>query len=338
MPNRMPRAAGEAKPHRSRLLFVGLPVFSVFAAFGIIVWLAYQEDARVPLGEPPLITAIAAPYKVAPDDPGGREVPDQGEINRLLRDGPDTTASERVLPLPEEPRRPVVTAALPEPDEMSPAEDEAASEATVSAVDEDARREAETALARLLADVGPAGARAGREAAAEPSAAPGEAPAVVPAMRRRESATTTAPATVLGDPPRVETPLEGPSREADEALARLLAEIAGEPETSEAVDTAPAVAALAPAGSATRQRSGDSSYRVQLAAVREQDDAGRAWEDLVDKLGPLVADYEPFYERAETANGVFYRIQLGPFASEQSAERLCVEVQRQNASCFVVSP
>jgi cell division septation protein DedD len=158
---------------------------------------------------------------------------------------------------------------------------------------------------------------------------------VVPAIR---PATKTAPTTVLGDPRPAAAPVEGPSREADEALARLLAEIAGVPETSGAGSTPPgSVAALAPARSATRPSSGPS-YRVQLAAVREQDDAGRAWKDLAERLGPLVADYEPFYERAETSNGVFTRIQLGPFASEEAADRLCVEVQRQNASCFVVSP
>ena len=48
------------KPGRSRLLWVGLPVVTVFAVFVAIVWLAYQENARVPAGEPPLIRAIAA--------------------------------------------------------------------------------------------------------------------------------------------------------------------------------------------------------------------------------------------------------------------------------------
>jgi cell division septation protein DedD len=338
MPDRMPRAAGEAKPRRSRLLLVGVPVFSVFAAFGIIVWLAYQEDARVPLGEPPLITAIATPYKIAPDDPGGRQVPDQGEINRLLRDGPEPLRSERVLPLPEEPRRPVVTVTPPEPDEETPVVGEATPPTTPgsgerAAEDADARREAETALARLLADVGPAGTPTVGEAA-EPAVAAEAEPVVVPAIR---PATKTAPTTVLGDPPPAAAPVEGPSREADEALARLLAEIASVSETGEAVGTPPGTVA-APARASTGQPPGGSRYRVQLAAVREQDDAGRAWKDLADRLGPLVADYEPFYERAETSNGVFTRIQLGPFASEQAADRLCVEVQRQNASCFVVSP
>jgi hypothetical protein len=57
----MPRAAGQVTPRRSRLLWVGLPVFSVFAAFGVIVWLAYQDNARVPIGDPPLIKASTAP-------------------------------------------------------------------------------------------------------------------------------------------------------------------------------------------------------------------------------------------------------------------------------------
>ena len=35
-------------------------------------------------------------------------------------------------------------------------------------------------------------------------------------------------------------------------------------------------------------------------------------------------------------NGVFYRVQIGPFASLQEAEALCDELKRRNASCFVI--
>jgi len=324
MPGRMPRAAGEAKPRRSRLLVVGLPVFSVFAAFAIIVWIAYQEDPRVPIGEPPLIKAIAGPYKVAPDDPGGRQFADQGEINRLLRDEPESAGPERVLPLPEEPRRPVVTETLEQPmtqEPVAPAEE-------IQAADEDALREAETALARLLADVGPAAAPDQLSPTTEQATGTTSGTTVpVPAMRPSEPA----------------APVEGPSSEADEALNQLLAELAVDPTaTSGRAGSAGAppatVAAIAPTDRTAGQGPIEGSYRVQLAAVREQDDLSQAWGKLVEHLGGLVAEYEPHYERAETANGVFYRIQLGPFASEQSAERMCAEIQRQNASCFVVIP
>jgi len=345
----MPRAAGEAKPRRSRLLWVGLPVVTVFAVFGGIVWLAYQENARVPTGEPPLIKAVAAPYKLAPDDPGGREVADQGSINELLRDEPRPAQPERVLPLPEEPRAPVIVAAPPASDPAR--EDAPPAGGTAQAVPQgeppsapgvpDAVQEAQAALGRLLADVGPTEPPAEQPATAQP--APTRDPVVaVPAMRPAAAPLTTAPTTVRREAPQVAAPVDAPSQEADAALNRLLAEVAGVPAETAAEPQAPsspprAVAAMAPARPVAARSMGPG-YRVQLAAVREQDDVQRAWSDLVNRLGSLVADQEPYYERAETANGVFYRIQLGPFASEGDADRLCSEVQQRNASCFVVLP
>jgi hypothetical protein len=362
VPDRMPRAAGEVTPRRSRLLWVGLPVFTVFAVFGVVVWLGYQENARVPTGEPPLIRAVAAPYKLAPDDPGGRQVADQGEINDLLRDEPRPAQPERVLPLPEEPRAPIVSALPRSPAAPVDAGEEpvALADATAgapqgepspapraSAPDQGAAtQEAEAALARLLADVGPAEAAersAAEQPAVEPSAAPAPGAVVAdPATRPASPPSTTAPTIVRREGPQVAAPVDAPSREADAALTRLLAEVAGvpadaapEPPPAPASPPSGAVAAIAPDDAG---RAVGPGFRVQLAAVREQDDARRAWAGLVDRLGPLVADHQPVYQRADTVNGVFYRIQLGPFASEQAADRLCTEVQRRNASCFVVAP
>jgi sporulation related protein len=348
------------KPGRSRLLWVGLPVITVFTVFVAIVWLAYQENARVPAGEPPLIRAIAAPYKRAPDDPGGRQVADQGAINQLLRDDPGPAQPERVLPLPEEPRTPIIGApsrgetappAAVDSGEVPPTTagvsatpPDTPAQSAGTADDADATREAEAALARLLANVGPS---AEQPAAAERSTPATPDPVVdVPATRPDPPPSTTAPTIVRRDAPPAPASVDAPSREADEALTRLLAEVAGlpadvSPESPErpqaaAAERPQAVAAIAPADPVESPRTMGPGFRVQLAAVRAQDDARRAWADLAGRLGSLVADYEPFYERAETVNGVFYRIQLGPFASEQTADRLCVEVQRRNASCFVV--
>lgn len=78
-------------------------------------------------------------------------------------------------------------------------------------------------------------------------------------------------------------------------------------------------------------------FRVQLAAVRAEEDAQRAWELFQQQLGPFIAGLKPFFERAETSNGVFYRVQIGPFGETADADRLCVELKKQSASCFVVS-
>ena len=117
----------------------------------------------MPIGEPPLIRAVAAPYKLAPDDPGGREVADQGEINELLRDEPATGPARaraaaaggaaradhprRAGRCRRRSRRAAATAGTPR-GEPAPAQGARAPG--------DATQEAEAALARLLADVGPA--------------------------------------------------------------------------------------------------------------------------------------------------------------------------------------
>jgi SPOR domain len=84
------------------------------------------------------------------------------------------------------------------------------------------------------------------------------------------------------------------------------------------------------------QGASDPGYRVQLAAVRESADAQRAWDLFMLDLGPVLSRYQPYFERANTANGIFYRVQIGSFASAESAESVCDELKRRNASCFVV--
>lgn len=91
------------------------------------------------------------------------------------------------------------------------------------------------------------------------------------------------------------------------------------------------------AASPTFRATANGRYRVQLAAVRAEDDAKRAWELFQQQLGPFISGLQPFFERAETSNGVFYRVQVGPFGETVEADRLCIELKKQAASCFVVS-
>ena len=82
----------------------------------------------------------------------------------------------------------------------------------------------------------------------------------------------------------------------------------------------------------------DGSYRIQLAAVRDEADARRAWDLLQVDLGPVLGGLERFIERADTANGVFYRVQIGPFTSLHDAEAMCDRLKERQASCFVIRP
>lgn len=91
------------------------------------------------------------------------------------------------------------------------------------------------------------------------------------------------------------------------------------------------------AASPVFQTAAEGRFRVQLAAVRDEKDAQRAWNIFQEQIGPFVAGLEPFFERADTSNGVFYRLQVGPFGEDGEANRLCVELKKQDVSCFVVS-
>ncbi len=93
------------------------------------------------------------------------------------------------------------------------------------------------------------------------------------------------------------------------------------------------LAALAPSFEAAS----NGRFRVQLAAVRAEEDAKRAWSVLQEQFSSYIGGLQPFFERAETSNGIFYRLQVGPFAESAEADRLCIELKKQDASCFVVS-
>lgn len=78
------------------------------AAFGIGIWFAYDQGVkRGASGAPPLVRAEPGPAKVAPENPGGMQVPNQDkQIYERIGGNDGQTASsqvERLLPPPERP-------------------------------------------------------------------------------------------------------------------------------------------------------------------------------------------------------------------------------------------
>jgi cell division septation protein DedD len=106
-----------------------------------------------------------------------------------------------------------------------------------------------------------------------------------------------------------------------------------EPPSAKAVGIA-IVPAIASGSSSIAALGG--SYRIQLAAAREEVNARRAWDLVREDLGPVLSGMQPFIERAETASGVFYRVQIGPVDNLDEAEARCDEIKRHNARCFVI--
>ena len=88
-----------------RAITAGIALAAV-AVFGVGIWFAYDQGVkRGASGAPPLIRADQSPAKVAPDNPGGMQVPNQDKqiFERLGGNQPQNGQVERLLPPPERP-------------------------------------------------------------------------------------------------------------------------------------------------------------------------------------------------------------------------------------------
>jgi hypothetical protein len=220
--------------------------------------------------------------------------------------------------------------------------------ASLQPATDESRQEAEAALDRLLAEV--TGLSEGTDAPGASAAAPGadQGAIEVPPEREERPASEPATTTAAAPTPGRAAPAAPPAKPASAAPAAT-AGTSAEVRPAGALTSAPVSEAQAPARpTATAALSGagapispppvvpDGEFRIQLAAVRGEADARRAWNLFMADLGPVLSTVEPIFERAETANGVFYRVQIGPFASQETAESLCEQLKQRNASCFVI--
>lgn len=112
-------AGGTGIRSPKRLITAGIALGAV-AAFGIGIWFAYDQGVkRGASGAPPLIRADQTPTKVAPENPGGMQVPNQDK--QIYERLPGNTAqapagqTERLLPPPERPSAAPTQPGAPQP-------------------------------------------------------------------------------------------------------------------------------------------------------------------------------------------------------------------------------
>ncbi len=81
----------------------------------------------------------------------------------------------------------------------------------------------------------------------------------------------------------------------------------------------------------------DTVYRVQLAAVRDHDQALALWNSLnktdADLLGSLRPDVSP---RTTRRSKIIYRLRAGPLNSKTDAEVLCSALKSRKLDCLVI--
>lgn len=100
-------AAPESGSGGPRRMITASIALGAVAAFGIGIWFAYDQGVkRGSSGAPPLVRADQNPTKVAPENPGGMQVPNQDKeiYSRMTpANGAAQPQTERLLPPPERP-------------------------------------------------------------------------------------------------------------------------------------------------------------------------------------------------------------------------------------------
>lgn len=116
-------------------------------------------------------------------------------------------------------------------------------------------------------------------------------------------------------------------------LSRLFRERYGKPTTTLAASTPPP--APTPVSISPPPRASSGGFRIQLASLSSQAQAGAETQRLQRRHAALLGNLEFSIQSARLDRGTFHRIQVGPLSHAQ-ANSLCETLKRQNQPCLVI--
>jgi SPOR domain len=283
------------------------------------LWYAYQHSRLAPTraADVPLIRADPSAAKVRPDQPGGEPVPDQDKL--VYNPSQVAPKIERLLPPPEQP--------LAKPVPPAEAQDTGASAPlpvqTIAPVAEPRSAPQTPPSATLPSAILPAASSSGVLFApiATPPPVGDTLPEATPTSLPPDSSSSASGGSKLSRP----TQLKGPSTPSAPAAA--------------APKDAPVVVTAAKIPNAAAKLADAGSYRIQIGASRDEAQA-RAEGDKLQKAHPdLLGQLTPIVVKADLGDkGIYYRVQAGPVADHDKAEKLCQALKQFAIACLIVKP
>jgi len=330
----------EVEPaRRSRKGLIAVASVFAMAVAGVALALNYtgRDEAE---GEPPLIKAAAEPVKVAPQNPGGVDIPNQ---NKQIYEGSNAARKPADANVVRQSEQPVDVNALlranaarasqgqPNPDDVRLTLPEGLEPPSQTIPGLGEPRRVKTVAVRPDGSVIDAGQPAPAEA---PAGAQQPAPQPEPATETAAAAATPSPPEpapqMAAEPPRQPAQRSAPLSivpQASQAQPRPApaqpARVAAADPVVPAPDTRPAVG--------TAPRGGD--FAVQLAARPTEASARESFAQLQRRYADLSA-YQPIIRKAQVGERTVYRLRVGPMSREE-ATNLCSSLQAQGGDCFV---
>lgn len=286
--------------NRSKSVFIGAVSGVVLA--GVVGWFvlspryAQETDAELPVIRRPQ-TAI----KVQPTEPGGMEILNQDKsVYGILDKSEDNAKSvENLLPPPEEPRLPIITAE----EETSSIETiiKATAEETESKADETIQVVQEAEKIIKIAEAPKV------TEAKEDLPTPQEKP-LSQALKEETNEKTARIAIPAKEEVKVPAPTAQPVKEEKKTA-----------KSDEFLDL------IAPAG----------SWQVQLMSSNNKNAVEKSWKTLSQKYKVLAKQPHEIESADLGAKGTFYRLKAGAFKTKPEADRLCNDIKALGGTCIV---
>ncbi len=287
-----------------RIPFKVLAALAIIAAvgaggLGAAMFLGVTESSRQPV-DVPLMTADPTPYKARPDDPGGLEVPYQDIEVLEAMDEDEAAGGENFEVLLPGPEEPL------EPSQVAEAE---TIDSEVPVIDVE-----DTTAAGDIVIEDTEGELVGSEADAQSVDIASSLP--VPPLPPVAPAKPGAAGGAVTTEEVAETETGG-----EISFDDVAASLGG--------DGAQAPAPSAGAGDGTK---------IQIASFGSEAKAMEAWGSLQARFRDILGAYQPVIDEAVLSNGTFYRLQVGPFASDAEARSVCDSLKVRQVECIIVAP
>jgi len=290
----------QAARGRPRWLAYALSLTAI-VVFAGIVWWAYRAILDAPKNGPvPVIAADQTPPKVPPADQGAATRSGQEKTVYDQISGANTQPkTEVLLPAPETPQAPPPPAPAPAASETPPAP--AATETT-------------TTLPPV--PVAPAtttgGTTNGTTATQQTMSTANTGTA--------DTGSSTAGATTAPDVDLSGVPTLSPAA----------------PLSATSVPAATMVDNSGTAGATTQTGAVADNFHIQLAALKSEAEANKAWTRILAKHNDVLSALTVHIVRADLGSqGIYYRVQAGPFADKASAKAACDKLKSGGQQCLI---
>ena len=328
-------------PRRRKTLMAAAAMVAVVALAGAGVWTLRSGGPSGIDGDPPVVKAETGPSKIAPQNPGGIDIPNQNK--KIYEPGAQDTQT-RVVNREEQPidLRQAIRAGAPAPDSASgpgPVRLSPAVPPNVASGVAPSLQGSGNAIAGFLGEprrvrtvsirpdgtvIPPDAGAAARPSvpAPPPAAAPG-AVALPPSLRPRDAMPpATAPRSAVTPDQSVGAPLQiTPDSARPKSEPRLAA-------APPAVVREPTETSAAPAAS--------PGFTVQLGVRGTDREARQAFEQFQQRHAGDLSGFSPLIVQADINGKTAYRVRVGPM-SRDDATSLCVRLKASGGQCFVAN-